>query len=70
VNAGDAFSGWGWDDPPVFLGVVSDTPFSMVEFETSFSGYAVDDVSVPVPEPGTGLLLCCGLGALAMRRRS
>ncbi|QDU70559.1 PEP-CTERM sorting domain-containing protein [Mucisphaera calidilacus] len=53
-----------------FLGFISDTPFTTVEFTSPFGGetFFLDNVAVAVPEPASALLL--GLATLALRRRS
>jgi hypothetical protein len=58
---------------PRFVGVVSDTPFTVVHIRGDRLAYWADDVSylsvVAVPEPASGLLVGAGLAALARRRR-
>jgi hypothetical protein len=52
-----------------FLGVVSSDSFTTVHITGDRLAYAVDNVSYPVPEPATGLLVAFGLAGLAVQRR-
>ena len=51
-----------------FLGIISDTPFSVVTIRgNAFATYVLDDVTYSVPTPGAAVLL--GLCGLVARRR-
>jgi hypothetical protein len=58
-----------------YVGIVSDTPFATATLSTDdasgvFFLYNVDDVTLAVPEPGTGALVILGLCGLAGCTRS
>lgn len=58
------------EDYPYFVGLVSDVPFTRAEIACDGCGYRLDDVSIPVPEPNTAMLLAAGLLMLGSARRT
>jgi hypothetical protein len=53
---------------PRFVGFISSDAFSAVELFVDFEAYFVDNVTLPVPEPSTGILFALGLGLLRTTR--